>query len=347
MALIDVVKYNGSQDVFAWKFPNEELSTQTQLIVNDSQSAVIFKDGRACDVFGSGRYTLTTNNIPLLNALVKLPFGNESPFKAEVWFVNQAHTLDIKWGTASPVQIQDPKYGIMVPVSSYGQFGITVNDPKQFLIKLVGTLPSFGRTDVNNYFRGVYTTHVKDEISKYLFNNKLSVLELGASLSELSDFMKERMYETFNEYGLELLNFYVEDISLPKDDESVIRLKDALSRKAEMDIVGYDYDKERSYDALVGLSQNEGSAGAMVGTGVGLGVGATIGQKFGEAIDTNTGFTESTKTKACPSCNAAVKEGQKFCHECGSSLKVTCKQCNTELSSSDQFCPECGTKVNG
>ncbi|MEG0727698.1 MAG: zinc-ribbon domain-containing protein, partial [Erysipelothrix sp.] len=93
--------------------------------------------------------------------------------------------------------------------------------------------------------------------------------------------------------------------------------------------------------------QNEGSAGAMVGTGVGLGVGATIGQKFGETIETNTGFTESQKTASCPSCHTQVKEGQKFCHECGSSLKINCKQCNTELSSGDQFCPECGTKVNG
>ena len=99
MALIDVVKYNGGPNVFAWKFPSDELSTFTQLIVNESQEAILVKDGQFADIFKAGRYRLTTANIPILNNIINLPFGGESPFKAEVWYVNKAYSLDIKWGT--------------------------------------------------------------------------------------------------------------------------------------------------------------------------------------------------------------------------------------------------------
>ena len=120
MAIVEVVKYNGKPDVLAWKYPNEELGTWTQLIVNESQEAVLVKGGKVFDVFGSGRHTLETANIPILNKIINLPFGGRSPFTAEVWYINKGYNLDIKWGTPSPVQIQDPKYGIFVPVRANG-----------------------------------------------------------------------------------------------------------------------------------------------------------------------------------------------------------------------------------
>ena len=108
MAIVDVVKYNGKPDVLAWKYPNEELGTWTQLIVNESQEAILVKSGKVLDVFGSGRHTLDTANIPILNNIVNLPFGGRSPFTAEVWYINKGYNLDIKWGTPTPIQIQDP-----------------------------------------------------------------------------------------------------------------------------------------------------------------------------------------------------------------------------------------------
>ena len=110
MAIVDVVKYNGGPDVFAWKYPNSELGTWTQLIVNESQEAILLKGGQICDVFGAGRHTLETANIPILNKLINLPFGGRSPFSAEVWYINKVFSLDVKWGTSSPIQLQDPKY---------------------------------------------------------------------------------------------------------------------------------------------------------------------------------------------------------------------------------------------
>ncbi len=155
MALIDVVKWEAAADQIVWKFPNSELSTMTQLIVNESQTAILFKDGKRLDSFGAGRHTLSTNNIPLLNKLVNLPFGGKSPFAAEVWFVNRAVPLDLKWGTPTPLQLEDPQYGLVVPVSAFGQMGIRVKDPAQFVTGVVGTLLNFGTRAVLDYFKGV------------------------------------------------------------------------------------------------------------------------------------------------------------------------------------------------
>ena len=126
MALFEVVKYDGEPGVFAWKYPNEELGTWTQLIVNESQEAVLFKEGRALDTFQSGRHKLETANIPFLRSIINIPFGGRSPFTAEVWFINKVDTLDIKWGTPSPIQLQDPKYSVFVPIRARGQFGICI-----------------------------------------------------------------------------------------------------------------------------------------------------------------------------------------------------------------------------
>ena len=156
MAIVSVVKYDGNPDVFAWKYPDSELGTWTQLIVNESQQAILFKGGQALDVFEAGRHTLSTNNIPFLETIINLPFGGQSPFSAEVWFVSKQFNLDVKWGTPSPIQIQDPVFGVFVPVRSHGVFGIQIDDAKRFLVKLVGTLPSFTKNDIMRYFRGVY-----------------------------------------------------------------------------------------------------------------------------------------------------------------------------------------------
>ncbi|MDR3322014.1 MAG: SPFH domain-containing protein, partial [Synergistaceae bacterium] len=132
MAIVEVVKYDGTPNVFAWKYPNTELGTWTQLIVNESQEAILYKGGQALDWFTAGRFTLDTTNIPILNKLVNLPFGGKSPFSAEVWYINKVNSLDIKWGTPTPIQLQDPKYNVFVPLRAFGQFGIRIGHAKIF-----------------------------------------------------------------------------------------------------------------------------------------------------------------------------------------------------------------------
>ena len=281
MAVVDVIKYNGGPDVFAWKYPSDELGTWSQLIVNESQEAILFRGGKALDVFQSGRHTLDTPNIPMLNSIINLPFGGRSPFTAEIWFVNKIHNLDIKWGTPTPIQIQDPKYGIFAPVRSNGSFGIQIEDSKKFIIKLVGTLPSFDKSAITKYFRSLYVTKVKDSISEYFVHKKISILEINAYIDEISSEMKEKIEPVLKEYGISLVNFYVNDISVPEDDPAVAKLKEALAKRAEMNIIGYDYNQERSFDTLEGAAKNTSSMSTpFMGAGMGMGMGMGMGSFF-------------------------------------------------------------------
>ncbi len=359
MAIVDVVKYNGTPDVFAWKYPSEELGTWTQLVVNESQEAVLYKSGKALDVFESGRHTLDTANIPLLNNIVNLPFGGRSPFAAEVWFINKVNSLDVKWGTASPIQLQDPKYGIFVPVRSFGQFGIRIDDSKRFLLKLVGTLPQFDKDTLLKYFRGLYITKVKDTISTYLISKKISVLEINAYLNELSDYMKEQIEPTMSEYGITLVNFYVNDINIPEDDSAVVKLKAALAKRAEMNIIGYNYQQERSFDTLEGAATNQGSAASgLMGAGLGLGMGVAAGGAIGGQFGGISNVLDTSASQAmieCPKCHAKVTAEKRFCPDCGYALtnaengkksEIKCSGCGAVLHKNVKFCPECGLKYN-
>jgi membrane protease subunit (stomatin/prohibitin family) len=356
MAIVEVVKYNGSPDVFAWKYPSEELGTWTQLIVNESQEAILVKGGQALDLFPAGRHTLETANIPILNKIINLPFGGRSPFTAEVWYINKISSLDIKWGTPSPIQLQDCKYKVFVPVRSYGQFGIQIGDSRKFLTKLVGTLSSFSKGDIVSYFRGVYLTKVKDAISTYLTDKGVSVLEINTYLDELSEYLKEQITPALEEYGIHLLNFFVNDISIPADDPAVLKLKDALAKRAEMDIIGYNYTQERSFDTLESAASNPGSGQAgFMGAGIGLGMGAGIGGAVGTRMGEITQNLQTKETKKCPGCQAEMEKGERFCPKCGcdtESVKkeenedTVCSSCGASFSKSDKFCPQCGKRYH-
>ncbi|MCL2527502.1 MAG: SPFH domain-containing protein [Defluviitaleaceae bacterium] len=347
MAIIDVVKYNGSPDVFAWKHPSEQLSTWTQLIVNESQEAILLKGGRVADIFGPGRHVLDTANMPILSKLVNIPFGGRSPFTAEVWYINRVHSMNIKWGTPTPIQLQDPKYRVFLPVRSFGQFGIQVVEPKQFLLKMVGTLPIFDKDSVERFFRGLYLTKVKDAIASYLVKKSISALEINAYLVELSDHLRDAMIPVFEEYGIKLLRFNVNNINVPDDDPGVVKLKAALAKRAEMDIVGFSYVQERSFDAMEGAATNPGQAhSGMMGAGIGIAMGGAMGNQINQmAQGINTGTS-----KKCPDCNTDMAATARFCPDCGSDTTkprggsaddAACADCGVTFSKQYRFCPGC------
>ena len=358
MAVVKVVKYDGGPDVFAWKYPSEELGTWTQLIVNESQEAVLFKSGKALDVFQSGRHTLDTANIPILNSIINIPFGGRSPFTAEVWYINKVSILDVKWGTATPIQLQDPKYSVFIPVRAYGQFGIRIMESKRFLVKLVGTLPVFDKNNMVKYFRGLYLTKAKDAIASFLVHEQISIMEINAYIEEISDFLKEKMLPVFEEYGIELLNFYVNDISVPEEDIAVKKLKEALAKKAEMNIIGYSYQQERSFDTLESAAKNPGTPAHVMGAGLGLGMGLTFGEAVGHQfgrISKNLNASEEGK-KSCQNCGAVIPKDKRFCPDCGFDTNkakkengvsaIVCSNCGFKSNSKSKFCPECGRKYN-
>ena len=349
MAIVEVIKYNGKPNVMAWKYPCEELGTWTQIIVNETQEAVFVKEGKVLDILGPGSQTLSTENIPILSKLINLPFGGKSPFTAEVWYINKIYSLDVKWGTAPAIQIQDPKYHVFVPVTAFGQFGIQVVDSQKFLTRLVGTLPSFEHDAMVKYFRGLLVSNVKNVISTYLVKKNVSILEINAYITEISQELETKLRPEIEEYGIQLANFYVTSIEAPEDDSAVIKLKNALAKRAEMDIVGYDYNTARSFDTLESVAKNEGSGSNIMNAGIGLGMGFGIGGQFGNqmsnvATKMNTNEkTEQPKNKLkCVNCGAEVDENQKFCPECGTKIGEFCKNCGARLSKNQKFCPECG-----
>ena len=191
MAVIDVVSWDPMPKVLAWKYPSTELSTWTQLVVRESQEAVMLKEGKAVGPFGPGRHVLSSENFPVLNSFLKIPFGR-SPYFAEVWFVQKAFSLDVPWGTTDPIQLEDPEFHIMLPVRAFGQYGITVEDSSKFLIKMVGTLPAFTQKTLTDYFRGILVMGVKDLIAKYLVEKNISVLKISSSLSEIAEYLEEK-----------------------------------------------------------------------------------------------------------------------------------------------------------
>ena len=243
MALADVIRYDPIPGVLVWKYPNTALGTWSQLIVGETQEAVLVCNGRVADLFGPGRYTLTTDNIPVLNRLVNLPFGGKSPFSAEVWFVSKTDCPDIKWGTGTPMQVSDPRYGIYVPVRAFGTCGIRVTDTRRFLMKLAGAVSAYNKEALSSCFRDHFASRVKDATVSLLAQKACSVLELNVHLTELARIAQKQLETDFAEYGLEILHFIVSDVSVPEEDPSVVRLKAALATRAEQEILGQTVGK--------------------------------------------------------------------------------------------------------
>lgn len=281
MALVDVIQWNAPRGVYAVKHPKTDLGTWTQLIVQETQEAMLMKEGRYFGPFAPGRHTLDTKNFPLLEKFMRIPFGGKTPFTAEVWYVNRATALDVKWGTAAPMQLKDPEYNIMLPVRAFGQFGIKIRETKRFLERLVGTLPAFTESELVSYFKGIVLARTKDLIAEHIMHQKISILEISAYLSDVSELLEEHLSQEFAEYGLGLEKFRVMSISTPEDDPAVTRLKEALARKAEMDIIGFNYQQEKSFEVMQAAAANEGSAGSVMGAGVGAGMGIGMGAAMG------------------------------------------------------------------
>ena len=284
MKIFDIIKYEGANDVFVWKFPGEDFNTLSQLIVHESQEAVFFKDGQALDLFGPGRYTLHSQNIPLIRRFVNLPFNGESPFHCEVYFINKVVSMDVLWGTTSPIPIQDALYKIILPVRANGQFGVRVVDSRKLLVNLVGTIKQFDQSTLKKYFKGILLTNIKDYIAAQFVQKQVSFLEIHAHLKEISDGIQAQLAQEFAKYGIELVHFNVNEITPPDDDPSYIQLKNALAKKAEMTVMGYDYQQERTFNILDRAAANEGTASNLMGVGMGLGMGVPLGTIIGGAM---------------------------------------------------------------
>lgn len=234
MKIIDIIKYEGDNSTFIWKHPAEDFNMKSQLIVHESQEAVFMMNGQALDTFGPGRYTLDTENIPILGKLLQLGTGGESPFHCEVYFINKTVQMAVKWGTDSKVRYIDPASNLPLELGASGEMNLMVADSRKLLIKLVGTMNGIAwDNEGGNFtkslqasFRPLISTAVKSNLTASIKALGINILEIDEHLSQLSQILKSYIVGGFEEYGLTIPNFYLTTVVLPEEDPNFKRLRE-------------------------------------------------------------------------------------------------------------------------
>lgn len=232
--IASVIKYEGDNSTFIWKHPEEDFNSLTQLIVHESQEAIFFLNGQALDLFGPGRYTLETQNIPKIGGILRRTTGDTNPFHAEVYFINKTVQMGIKWGTDSRVRYVDPDSGIPIELGASGSMNLLVGDSRKLLLKLVGTMNGIAWEErggnftksLQNCFRPLISTAVKSNLSVAIKEEEFDILEVDEHLMSLSEKLLERIKPGFAEYGLLIPEFYLTTVVLPEEDRNFQRLRE-------------------------------------------------------------------------------------------------------------------------
>lgn len=357
MAIFQVIKYEGDNSTFVWKHPIEDFNTYSQLIVHESQEAIFFMNGQALDLFGPGRYTLETENIPLLRKIINIPTGGETSFHCEVYFINKTEQMSIRWGTDSKVQYMEPSYGFPISIGASGEMALSVADSRKLLVKLVGTETILSQEKLTQFFRAFLMTRVKTYIAQTMKNSAINIFEVDAHLTEFSDDLHKRLIPDFAEYGVNLDRFLVTTILRPDGDPQYEKFKELYFRQyadimdaklrqqvgvidqqtasqrmvieaqgmaQKRQIEGYTYQQERGFDVAEKVASNE-AVGQFANMGVGLGtmagVGGTVGSLVSRAIgDAFSGIQtgpQPTENRFCDQCGAELTPGAVFCDNCG------------------------------
>jgi len=332
MSIIDVIKYEGDNKTFISKFDGEDFNTSSQLVVHESQEAIFFLNGQALDLFGPGRHTLETQNIPVLNKIVNLPTGGVSPFHAEVYFINLVEQMGIAWGTNSRVQYMDPEFNFPLSIGASGEMALAVRDSRKLLVKLVGTEAVLSQEKLIQYFKAFLQARIKTVLANTIVDERLSIFQLDSKLEELSETLKKKLLPDFGEYGLELTQFLVTTVVKPDGDDIYERFKDLYFRQyadvreaqiqqqvgvieqetaakqtvieakataEKRQIEGYTYQQERGFDVAEQMVQNE-AVGEFTNLGIGMGmiggVGAPVAGMVGGVMQDAVGSVGAIST---------------------------------------------------
>ena len=375
MAMIaEIIKYEGDNSTFVWKHPCEDFNTTTQLIVHESQEAILFLNGQALDLFGPGRHTLETQNIPLLRRIINIPTDGKTAFHCEVYFINKTEQMAIRWGTDSKVQYVEPTYKFPISIGASGEMSLSVDDSRKLLVKLVGTERMLDRQQLTIYFRGILMTKVKTYMAQSMRTNAINIFEIDEQLEVFSTDIGNRLVADFLDYGVRLKRFYVTTIVKPDGDPQYEKFKElhfrqyadiaeaqlqqrvgiieqqteaqkmviesqAIAQKRMQE--GYTYQQERGYDVAEKVAQNEGIgefSNMGIGLGIMTGVGGTVGGMVGGAV--SDAFVGMDTAPPQPTT------ANKFCNQCGAELTpgaAFCDECGAPQAPYDS-CSKCGFK---
>ena len=319
--IANIIKYEGDNTTFIWKHPCEDFNALTQLIVHESQEAIFMMNGQALDLFGPGRYTLETQNIPLIGKALNISTGGQTPFHCEVYFINKTEQMAIKWGTDSKVQFMEPTFNFPLAIGASGEMSLRVNDSRKLLIKLVGTEDFLGQAGLTRYFRAFLMTRVKSYIAQVIQQQKINIFEIDAHLNELSAALMKLLQPDFDDYGIALERFFLTTVVKPDGEPTYEKFKSLYFRQyaditearirqqtqvidaeteAQKTVIasqamatkraqeGYTYQQERGFDVAQDVAKNE-ATGQFTNMGVGLGtmagVGGAVGGLVGNAVN--------------------------------------------------------------
>lgn len=353
MAFIDLVRWapEDSAQLYAYRFPETNLSTLTQLIVYESQEAILFSKGKMLGKFGPGKHTLSTENLPLLRSLYGIPFGGKNPFTAEVWFVNKLQPANLEWDTGS-MSIHDADYQTQIPLVATGRYGIKVVDAEKFLVNLVVPRPKFTRDDVTDQCLGEFITKTKSAIVQYMSANHIGYKSVSGHLDQLSTYLKSNLAGFWSAFGIDLAHFYLTGIDIDDSTPEGMKVKEAIAQQSSMHITGHTWQQEQMFhtaqDAVGGMGNGQGgmlgglmAIGMMGGFG---GMGGGMSQPLMTPNNSQPTFGPGGQQSQQPQQPQGMMGGQ------GGGMPrpaaVFCSNCGKQFPTTSQFCPHCGHKYN-
>jgi membrane protease subunit (stomatin/prohibitin family) len=361
MAFIDFVEWNDARnDIFAWKFGqnhNNNLSTFTQLVVRESQEAILFAKGQIIGKFGPGKHTLNTENLPLLRNLFGIPFGKKNPFTAEIWFVNKAAPLTINWRTDT-MRYHDPDYGQMVPLAAAGRYGLKVEDAERFLVQLVGTLTQFTAAELTNHFLGELISKTKSVISSFMRNNGIGIMTVSEHLDDLQNFIGQPLKEFWETYGMLLTGFFITSVDIDTSTEDGQKIAAALSDRSAQNIAGYTWQQKQGF-GIAGNALTGGGDMGILGAAAMTGMLGSGGGGMGQAMMQPPQFagggaapiggpiggpTSGRKEVFCAKCAKKFPATSSFCPFCGHKY-TPCPRCGSDNLENAKRCVSCGTAL--
>lgn len=351
MALIDVARWapNSSEFVLAYKYPETNLSTYTQLLVHESQEAVLFSKGRLIGKFGAGKHTLDTENLPLLRNLFGIPFGGKNPFTAEVWIIDKRTPANLKWAV-NHMPMHDADYNTQLPLMAEGQYSVRIEDAERFLINLVGTKTIFTESDLNEQVYGEYSIKAKTAIMQFMLTNNVGYKKISAYLDQLSNVICSSVRPFLADYGISLVRCFVSNVDIDVTTDEGQRIKEAISNQAAMSIQGHTWQQEQMFGMANNAVANIGSGGdggGLIGGLLAMNMMSGMQGSMGNGLLQQNYNQPSFNSSSSNNSNGQVAHNNGFAGASGSNVRmIYCANCSRKHPSTERFCANCGHEYN-